>query len=536
MNSNKANSSPLIGKRVESEEHGDGIVINQDGHRLLVAFDYGRKHMEFHFPACFRAQLSLLDLKASKEIKKLLDNEGQSAFILHNEAPEPQEVERRDSGSLLVNPLGKAKKEITAAITNQYDRMDEFCEEYAHALVIEAEKTRRNERDRRTLTDGERIAAKNGQYLYIFESETELFLPSGTPIKIWWNNEENTGIIVSCEEYNVVIDSSIHLGNKVSSIEFTAESWRLLYVLKDKIQQLAMRTAPIAEAVACEGKNKIRGDFALLRGQQAAIRLTEAQPVTFIWGPPGTGKTQTLASIALNFISKGYKVLMLSHSNIAVDGAILRTHKLDQDQKPGKLIRYGFPRNEQLLRHEYLTSFNIAINNHPELKAERKSSITLRKSLPRTSLQQKDIRARLTKIKEIISKEEEEVAQSAQLLATTVSKAVVDLIVNKRRYDVVIFDEASMALVPQIVFAASLASKHFVCLGDFRQLPPIVQSEDESILNTDIFGYCGITEAVNKGYGHDWLCMLDVQYRMHPNIANFVSAYMYGKGSAASFV
>ena len=111
-------------------------------------------------------------------------------------------------------------------------------------------------------------------------------------------------------------------------------------------------------------------------------------------------------------------------------------------------------------------------------------------------------------------------------MATTVSKAIVDSVIYKKTYDVVIFDEASMAYIPQIIFSASLATKHFVCLGDFCQLPPIVQSNSIQ-LNQDIFEYCGITTAVQKNMSHNWLCMLNIQYRMHPDISNFASLKMY---------
>lgn len=112
-------------------------------------------------------------------------------------------------------------------------------------------------------------------------------------------------------------------------------------------------------------------------------------------------------------------------------------------------------------------------------------------------------------------------------MATTVSKAIADKILFEDRFDTVIFDEASMAFIPQIVFSAGLADRHFVCMGDFAQLPPIVQGDDESTLNVDIFRYCGIVDAVEAGYGHEWLCMLDTQYRMHPDIAAFSSRTMY---------
>ena len=87
--------------------------------------------------------------------------------------------------------------------------------------------------------------------------------------------------------------------------------------------------------------------------------------------------------------------------------------------------------------------------------------------------------------------------------------------------------QIDMATIPQIIFAASLAINHFVCIGDFAQLPPIVQSDKAGDLNADIFQYCGIVDAVESGYGHEWLCMLNVQHRMHSDIASFVSKRMY---------
>ena len=113
-------------------------------------------------------------------------------------------------------------------------------------------------------------------------------------------------------------------------------------------------------------------------------------------------------------------------------------------------------------------------------------------------------------------------------MATTVSKAIADKTIYADKFDVVIFDEASMAYVPQVVFAASLAARNFICVGDFCQLPPIVQSSNTSILNRNIFDFCYIAAAVRQKHGHAWLCMLNIQHRMHPDIASFASQWMYG--------
>ena len=138
-----------------------------------------------------------------------------------------------------------------------------------------------------------------------------------------------------------------------------------------------------------------------------------------------------------------------------------------------------------------------------------------------------EINNKLNKIREYLLEEEKELIHRSAFVATTVSKATVDKAIYTQRFDVVIFDEASMAYVPQIVFSAGIARDYFVCLGDFCQLPAIVQNNAEERLIRDVFEHTGITSAVENNQGHEWLVMLDLQYRMHQDIADFVSEHMY---------
>lgn len=93
----------------------------------------------------------------------------------------------------------------------------------------------------------------------------------------------------------------------------------------------------------------------------------------------------------------------------------------------------------------------------------------------------------------------------------------------------VMFDEVSMAYVPQVIAAATLSKGKFLCVGDFRQLAPISQCPEAKLLKTDIFSYLKIIDNVGHMFWHPWLVMLNEQRRMHPDIAGFSNKYIYKK-------
>ena len=120
----------------------------------------------------------------------------------------------------------------------------------------------------------------------------------------------------------------------------------------------------------------------LKKGQDAAIKDSLSKPISIIWGPPGTGKTHTLANIAIEHYLKGNKVLIVSHSNIAVDGAILkifellkaRREQLFQNNKvivrKGDLLRYGYARSKEL-NHLLILHHLTNNENFPELDRKK---------------------------------------------------------------------------------------------------------------------------------------------------------------------
>ena len=399
---------------------------------------------------------------------------------------------------------------------------------YLHSVNNEVNYLKHEGGKRYRAVDGEIINNdKTDSYLYAFDTDTEHHFPDGTPIKIFISDERLNGYIDSCEEFTILIRTSEYLGDNVEYIEFSAEQWQLLEALQERIGEMSPKDNSIAYKVACKGKQQINMRGTISYGQNIAENKAISDDITFIWGPPGTGKTQTLAKIAIEHILAGKRVLMLSYSNVSVDGALLRVAHM-ADMAPGTIIRYGYPRISELLESDSLTSYQYVLHKNNELAEEAKELMAAKKKLNRKDPSRIEISKRLASIKSKLSEDEKEVIQNAAFVATTVSKAIVDKAVYQQSFDVVIFDEASMAYVPQIVFSASIAKTHFICLGDFRQLPAIVQCPTEERLKQDIFEHVGITDAVENDYGHNWLIMLNTQYRMHPDIAAIAGKTMYG--------
>ena len=97
-------------------------------------------------------------------------------------------------------------------------------------------------------------------------------------------------------------------------------------------------------------------------------------PTTYVWGPPGTGKSYNLSRIISAHYQKGKSVLVLAHSNAAVDVLMSEVTKQIEKKKkwtPGEIVRYGYSQHEHIRNHETLLASKLVETTNGSWGEER---------------------------------------------------------------------------------------------------------------------------------------------------------------------
>ncbi|MRX70762.1 AAA family ATPase [Bacillus lacus] len=416
-----------------------------------------------------------------------------------------------------------------------------YIKEWQEALQAEIQHLKKYGGKSFSLKNG-RLLSSDKLFVYYFESSSSLHLPPGSAGKITWNTQHIPVRILSSGGKSAILETERSLGNAVGEVLLHQDPWELLDQLIQRLEEM-------------KNSKKKRGRLkALLHPDMPAkhpdtsknslhevILRSKYNPVTYIWGPPGTGKTYTLARVAANKHLKGKRVLILSHSNHAVNvlmdetaAFLIKRNKFSE----GKIIRYGSEHSGSSLQHTQLMGSSLLAVEEPTLSKELQQYQEEKKGLKvdlSSSFSSRDtqkllhLEKRAAQVIEKLRKKEIQLLQEASIIGTTLAKSASDPAIYEGEYDLVILDEASMAYVPQAGFAASLAKRTIIC-GDFKQLPPIAVSRSQlsyKWLQEDIFHASGVSQLVEKGSIHPHLFLLKEQRRMHPDISSFTNRHIY---------
>jgi hypothetical protein len=392
------------------------------------------------------------------------------------------------------------------------------------------------------VTNG-RMLSNDGAFTYYFDTAISIKVPVGSSVTLVWGGIKQGGRTLSSEGKGIIIQLEQSIGDLISEAYIFHDPWELLEQLIERLEEMTKNKQKRARVnrlmdpsmPAKHPVDKIKSSV------HEVILRSKYNPVTFVWGPPGTGKTYTLARAAANKYFQKKTVLLLSHSNQAVDVLISEISAFIKRKDrflEGEVLRYGFNTGVTASSNEALTTSQLLLKQEPSLVVDKDNLMEERKNLKqdlarsfnrRDSNQLLELEKKIAKVLEKIRQKEIEFVKDALVVGSTLAKAASDPAIYGREYDVVIIDEASMAYVPQAALAASLGKRVIIC-GDFKQLPPIASSRDTLVtkwLKDDIFHQSGVADWVETGKLHPHLFLLKEQRRMHPDISSFTNRYIY---------
>ncbi|MCW4153824.1 DNA2/NAM7 family helicase [Halomonas sp. 18H] len=261
----------------------------------------------------------------------------------------------------------------------------------------------------------------------------------------------------------------------------------------------------------------------LRESQREALRLPYLSHALLI-GPPGTGKTYTLAAVIGQFLlhEPNQRVLLLSNSNAAVDDAIVKVdaalETLGDRKHKERSVRIGS--NFVMGRYE---------GREHLLPSNRRLTDKL-KALEKKKPDQKDVVAydtwltQYNSVRQEIDDHTRALINDRQLVATTASSASFRFEqLLKAGFDWLVFDEASQVSLYQTSALLPLGRRYLFC-GDDRQLPPVCVAHQ----NTQVQRWVG-KSIFNKRekFPQDAIVRLNEQNRMVQKICELVSQQFY---------
>ncbi|MBM7703694.1 AAA domain-containing protein [Metabacillus iocasae] len=412
-----------------------------------------------------------------------------------------------------------------------------YLKEWKRALSIEVDYLKTQGGTAHLLVEGEFITKNQDEFTYRFNMTNDLFLLDGAVVRLVYQGEEIKAEVITIEGKNLILKLPLFIGEEIERIELYNEPWELLEALIDRLEELKdyrTKLARVKRLMSADAPVK-HNEKTIKSPLHEILLRSHLNATTFIWGPPGTGKTYTLSRVIANHCRTKKKVLVLSHSNAAVDVVMSEVASYMKGKnlwRQGEVIRYGTSRYEEGQLHSDLQSASILEMDHPDIIGQIVALEAERIRLSRysgTSSKLVHIDRQLSKLRGQKLELERELVERAHIIGATLSKATTDRTLYEKEYDLIVVDEISMAYAPQVAFSATLGKRIIVC-GDFKQLPPIALSDHAYVnqwLKEDLFYQSGIAQAVQRGEVPPNLFILEKQRRMHPDISAFTNQYIY---------
>ena len=209
--------------------------------------------------------------------------------------------------------------------------------------------------------DGVQTRKKGNSFVYEFEELTGYPPDEGVQVSFTVGEKTSKGRYLGEINSKFVFEFDDDLGANIAQGAIVSDP---LFLLEKQISilstdgpfesQVALSSIGLAEYLSVDSlsPNKSFMD-GLNQLQSDALEVVAKNSVTYIWGPPGTGKTTTMGSIVAALASLGQKVLLVSNTNLAIDTALERCLDRFSDVKElngGEMLRLGTMVKPELIK------------------------------------------------------------------------------------------------------------------------------------------------------------------------------------------
>jgi DNA replication ATP-dependent helicase Dna2 len=328
-------------------------------------------------------------------------------------------------------------------------------------LDPDANESRFREGDLLLMHTGNPLSGQLGRRLVLEAEEDERWLLSGMHLSATMAAYPGG----ACYADPDAMDLSPYHERALQEIETSPIGLKIILPLLAGTLEITFDDRDIAHA------QRLAQDLGFNRAQAEAVGMAYgAEQVACIQGPPGTGKTKVLALIAQLMAQRGERVLVTSHTHMAINNALNGIHAL------------GVP-------------------------AVKVSHLTQRKGLHEQVPCCADLGA-------WAERPTNGYVVGATPFATCTRR------LEGYAFDAVLFDEASQVTLPLALMAMRTA-KRFVFIGDHKQLPPVLLSR--SVL--DEASPSVFTALTSRRALHN--TMLESTYRMNRWLAEWPSRTHY---------
>ena len=252
----------------------------------------------------------------------------------------------------------------------------------------------------------------------------------------------------------------------------------------------------------------------LNHSQLYAVRKALAMPVSIILGPPGSGKTLTCATLLYHMAKQpnSGQILVCAPSNIACDHLTEKLHLAGL-----RVVRVTAKSREDVASSVDFLTLHAQVKQLAESTKEHKELLKL--------LKLKDTVGELSasderRLRVARSRVENRILDGADIVCCTCVSAA-DSRIQKLRFKHVLVDEATQATEPECLIPLVMGAKQVILVGDHCQLGPVVLSKPAARAG---FNQSLFERLIALGLRP---IRLEVQYRMHPALAEFPSQTFY---------